>query len=215
MGVRLLYHACMIVADVIQGSEEWFAARCGVVTASNFGRVLTGGAGKTRASYMRLLEQEILTGARAASYENEHMNRGRVLEPRARKAYEALTGRSVREVGIVYLDGRKRIAASPDGLIGEDGGLEIKCPLPKTHYEYLCGDAAPARYKAQIQGNLWVTGRQWWDFVSHAPEESASRRTVIFRVHRDESYIQLLKTEVMRFVEELDGLVSGQRKVFA
>lgn len=200
----------MIVVDVEQGSSEWFEARCGVVTASNFGRILARGGGRTRRSYLYQLAEEIRTGRRQDVYENQYMARGRKLEPRARQAYETATGVDVRQVGMVYLDARKRIAASPDGLIGENGGLEIKCPLPKNHLQYWQGGGAPAKYVPQIQGNLWVTGRAWWDFISYAPEESGERKILIRRIGRDEAYIRALQTAVEAFVYDLDCILERE-----
>lgn len=198
----------MILSSFQQGSPEWHAARCGVVTASNFKAVLTKGSGKTRANYMRKLAEEIITGRVAPpAFESEAMQRGVDLEPDARQAYEAQTGRSVREVGIAYLNDDKRVAASPDGLIHEDGGLEIKCPLPRTHEKYWQEGRVPQIYMPQIQGNLWVTGRKWWDFVSYAPEFGPARRILLHRVERDDSYIERLSIEIHRFINDLDNLV--------
>ncbi len=191
-----------------QGSDEWFAARCGVVTASNFKLVMTGGGGKTRRSYMQKLVEEILTSSPAApAFQSEAMMRGVDLEPDARRAYEALTDNSVQEVGIAYLCPEKRVAASPDGLIGDDGGLEIKCPLPHTHEKYLQDGRIPKQYLPQVQGSLWVTGRQWWDFVSFAPEFGSERNIMVHRVRRDEAYIETLSAKIHTFIEELDIIV--------
>lgn len=202
----------MLISSVQQGSDEWYAARCGVVTASNFKAVLTKGRGKTRANYMRKLAEELMTGRIALpSFESEAMQRGNDLEPEARYVYQKRTGHDVREVGIAYLDERKRVAASPDGLIGDYGGLEIKCPLPHTHEKYLRGRCIPKQYIPQVQGALWVTGRKWWDFVSYAPEFSGPQQVMLCRVHRDETYIASLRTEVLRFVKELDALVENYR----
>lgn len=200
----------MILSAIRQGTDEWREARCGVVTASNFKAIMTGGAGRTRQSYMHRLAQEILSGTPAPpSFQSEAMVRGTALEPRARAAYEDHTGHSVHEIGLAYLNDERRVSASPDGLIGEDGGLEIKCPLPHTHERYLFEGRVPTLYVPQVQGNLWVTGRQWWDFVSFAPEFPEKRRMMIRRVYRDESYIARLRAEVLRFVEDLDRLLAG------
>lgn len=202
----------MIVSAIRQGSDAWREARCGVVTASNFKAILTRGGGKTRSAYMRRLIEEIITGRVAeSSFHSEAMSRGVDLEPRARRAYESLTGHSVREIGLAWLDDARRVAASPDGLIGEEGGLEIKCPLPHTHEKYLSGGCVPTAYLPQVQGNLWVTGRKWWDFVSFAPEFGEKKRVMLCRVHRDEAYIATLRAEVLRFVEELDRLAARQK----
>lgn len=203
----------MIITSIIQGSPEWHAARCGVVTASNFKAVLTGGSGKTRRTYMYKLMGEITTGRVAPpSFESQAMQRGNDLEPEARDSYQDHTGHTVQEVGIAYLDQHKRVAASPDGLIGDEGGLEIKCPLPHTHEKYLVDRRIPKIYMPQVQGNLWVTGRKWWDFLSFAPEFPEGRHIMLHRVHRDEAYIDRLSSEVLRFVEELDILVESHRK---
>ncbi|MCB9989095.1 MAG: YqaJ viral recombinase family protein [Rhodospirillales bacterium] len=200
----------MILAHIEQGSDEWHDARCGVVTASNFKAVLTGGRGKTRASYMRRLRDEIITGRPTPpSFQSAAMVRGCDLEPQARRAYEEHAGESVREVGIVYLNDQRRVAASPDGLVNGNGGLEIKCPLPHNHEKYFREGRVPAQYVPQVQGNLWVTGREWWDFVSYAPEFPPEYRLMTRRVYRDEAFISLLKAEVERFIEELDKAVQN------
>ena len=156
----------------------------------------------------RLIEEK-LTGQTAEIFWSEAMVRGTELEPRARNAYSASTGHSVREVGMAFLDNKKRVGASPDGLIGSDGGLEIKCPLPHTHEKYLIAGRPPSQYMAQIQGNLWITGRKWWDFVSFAPEFEPAERMMLCRVPRDEDYITRLASEVARFVEELDEIITS------
>ena len=196
----------MIVMEMPQGGEDWLRARRGVVTASNFHLVLARGSGKTRRAYMERLAWEIVSGAPGeGAFMSEAMARGKALEPRAREAYRAASGLDVREVGLVFLDEGRRIAASPDGLIGDDGGLEIKCPLPHRHEACVARGCVPPRHRAQIQGNMWVSGRRWWDFVSFAPE--ADEPLFIRRVHRDEAYVDMLRREVARFLQELDGLV--------
>lgn len=196
----------MIIHSIKQGTDEWYSARLGVVTASNFKAIITKGSGKTRANYMGKLAHEILTGQLAPqNFGSAAMQRGNTLEPEARDIYQEKTGLDVQEVGIAYLNEKKRIAASPDGLIDHEGGLEIKCPLPHTHEKYLIEGKIPKIYVPQVQGSLWVTGRKWWDFVSYAPE--FKRNTVICRVYRDESYIRRLSTEILKFVDELDHLI--------
>jgi len=202
-----------ILSHIEQGSDEWFSARCGVVTASNFKAVMTGGGGKTRLNYMRRLRDEIVTGCPTPpSYQSAAMERGCDLEPQARDAYGSASGLDVREVGIVFLDEDRRVAASPDGLIGMEGGLEIKCPLPHNHTKYLHEGCVPKQYIPQVQGCLWVTGRDWWDFVSYAPEIADDSHMMICRITRDEDYIKTLRDKVLRFVEELDGFVQAARR---
>lgn len=205
----------MILTHIEQGSDEWFAARCGVVTASNFKAIMTGGAGKTRLNYMRRLRDEIITGRPTPqSYQSAAMQRGCDLEPEARKAYEHASKYNVCEVGIVYLNENKRIAASPDGLIANNGGLEIKCPLPHNHTKYVHEACVPKQYVPQVQGNLWVTGREWWDFVSFAPEIANDSHLMICRAYRDETYIKILRENVLRFVEELDRAVQAVQRYY-
>lgn len=198
----------MIVETFQQGSPAWHKARRGVVTASGLKMVMTKGGGKTRARYMQKLAHERAFGEspEEAGYMSEAMLRGIELEPQARRSYEQLQGVTVKEIGIAFLNEDRRIAASPDGLVGADGGIEIKCPLPSTHEKYVRAGIVPATYRAQVQGNLWITGRKWWDFVSHAPDCHGHVETFIHRAYRDESYISVLQTEVTRFMEELDAL---------
>ncbi|PJB69384.1 MAG: exonuclease [Alphaproteobacteria bacterium CG_4_9_14_3_um_filter_47_13] len=197
----------MNTATCAQGTTEWQQARCGVVTASNFKLVMTKGGGKTRKAYMMRLRNEIKTGEPTESYWSDAMLRGAELEPHARRAYEAKTGYAVREVGINFLDESRRVGASPDGLIDADGGLEIKCPLVSTHNKYLQSRRIPSQYMPQIQGNLWVSRRKWWDFVSFAPERPPEEQIIIYRAYRDEGYITRLEAEIRRFIEELDSLL--------
>lgn len=197
----------MIIEQCIQGSDDWQRVRLGVVTASNFGKVLAGGSGKTRLRYMRTLTDEIIYGRKADGFWSHAMERGTELEPIARQAYEQQTGSWVREIGFTFLSERRRIGGSPDGLIDHDGGLEIKCPLPDTHKKYMRTGTIPAAYMAQIQGNLWITGRSWWDFVSFTPEEPL----LVKRVYRSEPYIRMLSDKVSSFVRDLDDLVEQTR----
>lgn len=184
-----------------QGSPEWFAVRAGIPTASMFGTVLAKGEGKTRRTYMMKLAGEIITGEPAHSFSNEHTERGHEQEPDARDLYAFQTGLQFERVGFIKT-GRK--GASPDCLIGTDGGAEIKTRLAHLQAELLCKGEVPPTHKPQIQGVMWVSGRKWWDFVSYCP------RMPLFvqRVMRDETYIQKLATEVDKFNAELDEAVA-------
>jgi len=180
----------MRLIDCEQGSDEWIAARLGVPSASMFGKIITTqGKWSTQAdAYINQLVAEKLTGEQTYVYQNEHMARGTELEPEARAMYEFIKEVEVNEVGFCLHD-TLDAGCSPDGLIAEDGGLEIKCPAPATHVEYLKAGVLPSKYKQQVMGCLWITGREWWDFVSYHP----TMKTLIVRVERDEEYITALE----------------------
>lgn len=188
-----------------QGSEAWFLDRCGHATASCFSDVLAKGQGKTRAAYLRKIVTERLTGKPSESYSNGHMLRGKMQEPLAKLAYESFTGEPIEEAGFIK---HPLIMAgcSPDGLLGKNGGGEFKCVIPTVQLETILGGEYPSEHKAQVQGCLWITGREWWDFVSFSPDMPEHLRLYIYRVHRDESYIANLEREVIKFLEEVDAL---------
>lgn len=185
------------VFDCPQGSPEWFKARLGIPTASEFAAVKAKGEGKTRRTYMMKLIGEILTGECMENYSNSHMERGKEMEPDARNLYAFRMDIEPVQVGFVR-NGRK--GASPDSLIGNDGMCEIKTKLPHLQAEVLLADKLPPEHLAQCQGNLWVAEREWIDFVSYWP------RMPLFvkRVYRDEAYIAMLAKEVDQFLMELD-----------
>lgn len=191
-----------------QGTDAWKQDRCGNATASEFCSILAKGQGKTRAAYLRRLVAERLTGKPSeSSYRNAHMDRGNEQEPEARAAYEAETGNLVLQAG--FLKHRELAAGcSPDGLIEIDGGAEIKCVIPTVQLDTILSGSYPSEHKAQVQGNLWITGRAWWDFCSYSPDFKDERlRLYIFRVERDEEYIAKLEKEVRGFLLEVDYMV--------
>lgn len=193
-----------IIADVLQGSKEWHDARCGRATASCFGEVLAKGQGKTRASYLRKIVGERLTGKVSESYSNKHMERGQEQEPLARLAYEAANDCFVQQVGFIQHD-EIMAGCSPDGLIGKDGGAEIKSAMPHIHVETILSGSYPSEHKAQVQGNLWLSEREWWDFCSYCPDmRDRTRRLYVYRVYRDEPYIKTLETEVRVFLADVE-----------
>lgn len=190
----------------LQGSEDWFLARCGRATASEFSSILAKGQGKMRASYLKKVVAERLTKKPLDTYRNGHMDRGTEQEPLARMAYELATGNLVQQVGFVEHDSLMA-GCSPDGLIDKDGGAEIKCVIPTVQLETILSGSYPSEHKAQVQGNLWLTGRQWWDFCSHSPDLPARLRTYIFKAQRDEDYIKALAEEVGKFLAEVDAML--------
>jgi len=188
-----------------QGTHEWFAARVGIPTASRFSDILAKGEGKTRGRYLRDLAAEIIRGTpEEETYTNAHMERGKAQEDEARRLYAFMADADPVQVGFIR-DGRK--GCSPDSLIGDDGGLEIKTALGHIQIERLQRGTLPSEHVAQVQGSLWVTGRQWWDFVSYSP----GLPPLITRVERDEPYIATLAKAVDAFNEELDALVASVR----
>jgi len=188
-----------------QNSPEWIKARLGIPTASRFATVMAKGEGKTRSEYMRKLAGEILTDEPAEAFSNSHTDRGHEMEAIARQEYEFITGNTAELVGFIR-NGNK--GASPDSLIGNDGGLEIKTALPHIQIDRLERDRLPPEHRAQVQGNLWVSEREWWDFVSYWPKLPI----LTVRVYRDEEFIKDLSDEVDRFNDELAALVEKIRR---
>lgn len=162
-----------ILEDLIQGTDEWLDARRGLLTASVMGQLITPGTirpasnDKSRALIAQLAAERI-TGMSDQAFVNDDMMRGTLHEPIAREKYAEHNKVTVQEVGFVIREdwGGIRIGASPDGLVGEDGGIEIKCPRAKTHIQTILSGEVPAANMAQVQTTLLVTGRDWWDFVS-------------------------------------------------
>ena len=191
----------MIEVDCIQGSEEWFAAKLGIPSSSMFGKIVTpGGKPSTSArGYMNQLLADWLAGRNLDAVEaNYWMDRGTEMEDTARNAYSFEKGVEVRQVGFIYLDDRQLTGASPDGLLGDDGYLEIKCPKASTMVDYYLG-GFPSKYKPQIQGGLWISGRQWCDFYAHHPELYPYET----RVERDDKYIEILSELVEDFITKM------------
>lgn len=197
----------MKIITASQGTPEWFAARLGLATGSKFSDVLAGGKGLTRKAYAVQLALEIVTGKQAETFTNQAMLDGTEREPIARALYEAHTGNFVDEVGFCRHDSIE-CGVSPDGLIDEDGGIEIKCPKASTHAGYLAIPAEPSTYTAQIQGCMWVTGRSWWDFVSYHPDFPENAQLIVRRVKRDSDYIVKLEQAVKAFRNEVMEEVS-------
>jgi predicted phage-related endonuclease len=204
-----------------QGSYEWLLARCGKITASNFHDVITRSTKKVgdkfpylkaRETYKEILVAEILTGQPAAEINAYAMRHGKEYEPLARATYEMRTGHDVQEVGLVLHPSFEFIGASPDGLIGDDGGLEIKCPKNSTIHLNTWANGLPPEHIGQIQGGLFVTGRQWWDFVSFDPRIiSENGRIYIQQIERDDEYIDNLKFELNIFWDEvLDAVAKAE-----
>jgi hypothetical protein len=164
-----------------------------------------------REDYMLELASEIVTGVLDddADFETFWMRRGHELEPKARLWYEFITGVEVQQAGLIYSDETRRVGASVDGLIGDEGNAEIKCLKRFNHLRAILEEEIPERFIAQIQGQMWVTGRAWCDFISFHP--SGHVVGWFARVVRDPEYMRLLDAAVPRFVEDLDALVEIMR----
>ncbi|MCI0598740.1 MAG: YqaJ viral recombinase family protein [Beijerinckiaceae bacterium] len=200
-----------------QGSEEWFQARLGKVTASRVAEVAAKtktGWGASRANYMAELIAERLTGATAESFTNAAMQHGLAFEPEARDAYSFRTDSEVELVGFVPHPGIELSGASPDGLIGSDGLVEIKCPNTATHIDTLLSRDIQGKYITQMQWQLACTGRDWCDFVSYDPRLPERMRLFVKRVERDNAEISRLETLVSEFLAELDEKIAALNEIF-
>jgi hypothetical protein len=197
------------IIDCEQGTPDWYAARLGIPSASKFATVMAkgkdGGSSVTRREYMLKLAGEIITGEPMENYTNQHMERGKVLEDEARALYAFMTDTDPQRVGFIR-NGAK--GCSPDALIQANGGLEIKTALPHIQIERLQRGDLPPEHKAQVQGNLWVAEREWWDFVSFGGEKLP---LFVHRVYRDEGYIANMAGAVTKFCEELEATVQFVR----
>lgn len=192
--------------DIIQGSPEWFAIRCGKVTASRVADVVAktkSGPAASRANYMAELIAERLTGEPAERFSNAAMQWGTEKEPDARAAYEFQTDATVQEIGFVIHPKIDASGASPDGLVGDDGLIEIKCPNTATHLETLLGQEIAGKYLTQMQWQMACTGRAWCDFASFDPRLPESLRLFIRRVPRDDARIAELESEIAGFLLEM------------
>lgn len=197
-----------------QRTDEWFAARVGKVTASRIADVCARtktGWGASRKNYMAELVAERLTGVHVEGFTNAAMQWGTDMEPEARGAYEFYRDATVAEVGFVPHHSIADTGASPDGLVGEDGLVEIKCPNTATHLETLLDASLPEKYFLQIQWQLACTGRQWCDFASYDPRLPESMRLFVDRVKRDDVAIAAIEKDVIGFLTELRETVRQLR----
>jgi len=198
----------------IQGSPEWLAERAGKVTASMVSAVLAKPETAGFRDYQAQLVAEILTGKpQGSDYVNAAMAFGTEMEPLARSAYEAETGFSVDEVGFCQHPTIERAGASPDGLVGNSGLVEIKCPKVATHLAYLLSGVVPAGYKNQMMWQMSCTNRDWCDFVSFRPDLPEHLQLFIIRYKRDPARILELETAVVAFLDSVDKMINQLKKV--
>lgn len=199
----------MRLFNVIQGSPDWHKLRCGIPTASCFDKILTAKrldlATGRHAYRFRLLAEAATGEAIEDEYVTSLMERGSIMEGEAARWYEFETGLATQLVGFIKHD-TLEVGGSPDRLVGDDGGLEIKCPSSPVHLRYLV-DGPDDAYRLQVQGNLWLSERAWWDFVSYHPDLPNVRK----RFERDAEVIKTLDQAVRTFIGELDSAKEALR----
>ena len=198
------------MTEIIQGTDEWFAARLGKVTASRVADVIAKtktGYSASRDNYMAQLVCERLTGQKGESFSNSAMLWGTETEPQARAAYSAARFEIVEEVGFVNHPTIEAAGASPDGLVGDLGLIEIKCPNTATHIDTLLSQTVPTKYITQMTWQMVCTGRHFCDFVSYDPRLPTELQMFIKRVEYDPVYGAMLEKEVIGFLKELDNKI--------
>jgi putative phage-type endonuclease len=201
-----------------QHSEEWHQARLGKVTASRVADVIAktkSGYSASRANYMAELICERLTGQSAERYSNAAMQWGTETEPQARASYELVTGQTVVECGLSDHAAIQHFGASPDGLVGDHGLVEIKCPNSATHIETLLAKSIDGKYITQMQSQMACTGRLWCDFVSFDPRLPTEMQLIVQRVNRDDELIRSIQIEVGTFLGELAGKIERLKSTYS
>lgn len=190
-----------------QGTPEWKQARLGHVSASAITDVMSKiktGESATRRKYKIRLVAERLTGKPQETFVNAAMEWGVETEPEARMAYEVSRGTFVEKTGFWKHPRIPFVGASPDGLVGEEGLIEIKCPNTTTHLEYIWNNEVPSEYLKQMQMQMWITGRQWCDFVSYDPRLPEKNKLFVVRCERDDPLISQIENEVLGFLKEVE-----------
>lgn len=195
---------------MLQRSDAWYQERLGCATASRVSDIIArtkSGWGASRSNYAAQLVVERLTMQPQENYVNSAMQHGIVAEPLAKIAYEFMYSTTIMDVGFIRHPSIVMSGASPDGLINDDGLIEVKCPSSATHIETLLGGSVPGKYVAQIQFQMACTGRQWCDFVSFDPRLPESMRLFVRRLDRDSEYIAALESMISEFLAEVDGTI--------
>lgn len=200
-----------------QGTAEWLAARAGLITASRIADLMAktkAGESASRANYRAQLVAERLTGKPQESFSNSAMQWGTDQEPMARSAYEIRHGEMIEQVGLILHSSIPLTGASPDGLIGDNGLIEIKCPNTATHIEYAVSGKPPTKYLLQMLWQMECTGREWCDFVSYDPRMPADMQLFIVRVNRDDKRIKEICDEVMKLNVEIEEQIIKLKEAF-
>lgn len=203
----------MNTENLKQGTDEWRKARLGLATASRIADVIAKGKGgqssASRANYLAELVAERLTGESAEHFHNRITDRGNEVEPQARAAYAFLYNAEVKEVGFVMHPRILQSGGSPDGLVGDDGLIQIKCPNTATYIDAFLYESIPGKYLTQMQWEMACTGRQWCDFVCFDPRMPADMQLFVKRVARDERMITSLEVDVRAFLADVDATVQA------
>lgn len=205
------------MADIVQGSDEWRRLRLGKVTGSRVADIVSktkSGYSTSRANYMADLLIERLTDEPMDRFVSSEMRWGTETEPMARSTYEFYRDVVVQEIGFVDHPRIEMAGASPDGLVGDDGLIEIKCPLTATHLETLLSETVPEKYMPQIQFQLACTGRAWCDFVSFDPRLPEEMRMFVKRVPRDDLFVEKIESEIEKFLKELAAKIEALQARF-
>ena len=193
-----------------QGTPEWHELRRGKVTASRVADILAKtktGPSASRQNYLIELALQRITKTIEPSYTNAAMEWGTATEPQARVAYEVATHNFVDQVPFIDHPTIKGFGCSPDGLVGADGLLEIKCPNSATHWEYFKSKEPPKKYFIQMQAQMAVTGAKWCDFVSFDPRMPERSQLLVVNVHRDSEFILYMEAEIKQFLNEVEAEV--------
>lgn len=200
----------------LQRTEEWHADRCGHVTASRLSDVLavgkTGKPLKSRDDYLMQLVTERLTGQQESGLNSYALQWGKDAEPFARAEFEAETGLIVREAPFIKHQTINWVGCSPDGFVGAKAGYESKCPKNSSVHLATIRDGMPAEHKPQVQGCMWVTGREEWHFVSFDPRMPPHLRLHREIIKRDDDYIQTMEAEVIKFLAEIEAQIQHFKK---
>lgn len=195
-----------------QRTDEWFAARLGKVTASRVADVLATRKGQEstiRAKYKLQLVTERLTGRKVNSFVNAAMQDGIDREPMAKDIYSLVIDKPINEVGFIDHPSIEMAGASPDGTIGDNGIIEIKCPVETTHTQYLLDKKFPIKYKPQVQFQLaCMPYREYCDFVSYNPNFEPEQRLMFVRVERDKDYIEEIEAKIKEFLGEVEDMIN-------
>lgn len=194
-----------------QGTDDWRNQRAGKITASRFGDALavlkTGKPAEARLKYSRQLAFEIVSGQPIHGISSLSMIWGTGSEPLARGAYELATGNVVMQAEFAVHPDFPYIGASADGLVGTDGGIEIKCPHDESVHIKTWLEGMPADHMPQVQGNMWVHGRAWWDFISYDPRADETYRLYVQRIPFDAAYVQELKKALIMFWQDVQDIL--------
>lgn len=200
-----------------QGTEEWRLARVGSLGSSRMADAIARtrtGWGASRGNLMAELLIERLTGRPTETYQSPAMRWGTETEPEARAEYEFQRDVEIQQVGLVRHPTIRNAHASPDGLVGADGLVEIKCPLTATHLETLLSGDLPAKYWTQVWWQMACTGRQWCDYVSFDPRVPQRMRLYVKRIHRNNDTIAQLEVDARNFLRELDEKLADLERVY-